>query len=229
VKKIFEPDTAEKRKIFYPPDVTFEKDSTGEYEMLFFGTGNREAPKIVRTTLNRLYALKDKNYSGTLSKTNLVDVSSFYEKSAAEQTTMLNNIQSNYGWYINLAKKEGEKCLATPVVYYKVAYFTSFSPSSEAIDDPCFVGEGTAMLYALNYATGEAVFNFDDPTDLGVGAPPSTASDRSTVIGTAIPSGVVITVIGGKVTAYIGVGGGVYKPTLSGTRSLFPMHWKLVF
>jgi len=229
VKKIFEPDTAEKRKIFYPPDVTFEKDSTGEYEMLFFGTGNREAPKIVRTTLNRLYALKDKNYSGTLSKTNLVDVSSFYEKSAAEQTTMLNNIQSNYGWYINLAKKEGEKCLATPVVYYKVAYFTSFSPSSEAVDDPCFVGEGTAMLYALNYATGEAIFNFDDPTDLGVGAPPSSKSDRGTFIGTAIPSGVVITVIGGKVTAYIGVGGGVYKPTLSGTRSLFPMHWKLVF
>jgi type IV pilus assembly protein PilY1 len=153
----------------------------------------------------------------------------FYEKTPEEQTTMLANINSTYGWYIHLEKKEGEKCLATPVVYYKVAYFTSFSPSPEATGDPCFVGEGTAMLYALNYATGEAVFNFDDPTDLGIGAPPSTGSDRSTVIGTAIPSGVVITVIGGKVAAYIGVGGGVYKPTLSGTRSLFPMHWKLVF
>ena len=31
-------------------------------------------------------------------------------------------------------------------------------------------------------------------------------------IGTAIPSGVVVTVIGGKVVAYVGVGGGVYKP-----------------
>jgi len=229
VKKIFEPDTAEKRKIFYPPDVTFEKDSTGEYEMLFFGTGDREDPKEILTVKDRLYALKDKNYSGTLSKTNLVDVTSFYEKTAAEQTTMLNSIQSNYGWYISLDKKDGEKCLASPVVYYKTAYFTSFSPSSEAVGDPCFVGEGTAMLYALNYATGQAVFNFDDPTNLGIGAPPSTGSDRSTVIGTAIPSGVVITVIGGNVTAYIGVGGGVYKPTLSGTRSLFPMHWKLVF
>ena len=48
-------------------------------------------------------------------------------------------------------------------------------------------------------------------------------------IGTAIPSGVVITVIGGKVTAYIGVGGGVYRPALSSTRSLFPVTWKLVF
>jgi hypothetical protein len=39
VKKIFEPDISEKRKIFYPPDVTFEKDSTGEYEMLSSGQG----------------------------------------------------------------------------------------------------------------------------------------------------------------------------------------------
>jgi type IV pilus assembly protein PilY1 len=173
--------------------------------------------------------LKDKNYSGTLSKTDLVDVSLFYEKTTAEQQTMLDNIQSSYGWYISLDKKDGEKCLATPVVYNKTAYFTTFSPSPEATGDPCFVGEGTAILYALNYATGEAVFNFDDPTDLGIGAPPSTASDRSTIIGTAIPSGVVVTVIGGRVTAYIGVGGGVYKPTLTSTRSLFPMHWKLVF
>jgi type IV pilus assembly protein PilY1 len=233
-KKIFEPDTAEKRKIFYPPDVTFEKDINGEYEMLFFGTGDREDPKEYKSVNNRIYALKDRNYSGTLGKTNLVDVSSFHEKSSAEQTTMLAAIQSNYGWYIALdnQKKDelyGEKCLASPVVYNKIAYFTTFSPSTGAITDPCFVGEGTASLYAVKYGTGEAAFNFDDPTNLGIGAPPSSKSDRSLTIGTAIPSGVVITVIGGKVTAYIGVGGGVVKPPTSGTKSLFPVHWKLVF
>jgi len=31
------------------------------------------------------------------------------------------------------------------------------------------------------------------------------------------------------VVAYIGVGGGVVKPPTSGTRSLFPVTWKLVF
>jgi len=229
MKKIFEPDTAEKRKVFYPPDVTFEKDSTGEYEMLFFGTGDREDPKGVKSIKDRIYAVKDKNYSGTLSKTNLVDVSLFYSKTAAEQTTMLANIGSGYGWYTQLEKAEGEKCLAPPVVYAKVAYYTTFSPSTEAVSDPCFIGEGTGTLYAMNYATGEAAFNFDDPTNLGVGAPPSTRSDRRMTIGSAIPSGVVITVIGGKVTAYIGVGGGVVRPTLSSTRSLFPVTWKLVF
>jgi type IV pilus assembly protein PilY1 len=228
VKKIFEPDIAEKRKIFYPPDVTFEKDSTGEYEMLFFGTGDREDPEGVEPTKDRLYALKDRNYSGTLNKTDLVDITLFYAKTAAEQTTMLNSIKSKYGWYLQLNKKEGEKCLASPVVYYKVAYFTTFSPSPELIDDPCYVGDpGAARLYALNYATGEAALNLDLTND--VGGIVINADDRGTFIGASIPSGVVVTVIGGKVTAYIGVGGGVYKPTLSGTRSLFPVYWKLVF
>jgi type IV pilus assembly protein PilY1 len=232
-KKIFEPDTAEKRKIFYPPDVTFEKDSTGEYEMLFFGTGDREDPKEYKTVNNRIYALKDKNYAGTLSKTDLVDVTSFYTLSADQQTVKINEIKSKYGWYIGLENQKkddqyGEKCLASPVVYNKIAYFTTFSPSTGAITDPCFVGEGTASLYAVNYGTGEAVFNFDLTNDSG-GNVVKDKSDRSTVIGTAIPSGVVITVIGGKVTAYIGVGGGVVKPPTSGTKSLFPVHWKLVF
>ena len=57
---------SEKRKIFYPPDVTLEKDS-GDYEMLFFGTGDREHPKE-STNINRLYAVKDKNPSSPFNR-----------------------------------------------------------------------------------------------------------------------------------------------------------------
>jgi type IV pilus assembly protein PilY1 len=230
LKKMFEPDTAEKRKIFYPPDVTFEKDSTGEYEMLFFGTGDREDPEDTEGYLDRLYALKDKNYSGTLDRPDLVNVSTFYDKTAAQQTAMINEIKSKYGWFINLNRREGEKCLASPVVYNRVAYFTTFAPNPLVIDDPCYVGDpGTARLYALNYLTGEAALNLDLNNDEDEGGIVINADDRSTDIGASIPSGVVVTVIGGRVTAYIGVGGGIYKPTLSSTRSLFPVHWKLVF
>jgi type IV pilus assembly protein PilY1 len=227
-RKIFAPNVSYKRKMFYPPDVTFEKDSTGEYEMLFFGTGDREDPKGIESYKDRLYAFKDRNYSGTLGITDLVNVSSFYDKTAAEQTAMIDAIKSKYGWYIELTKKEGERCLASPVVYYKVAYFTTFSPNPEVVDDPCSVAEpGAAGIYALNYTTGEAAFNFDLTND--VGGIVKNASDRSTYIGSSIPSGVVVTVIGGRVTAFIGVGGGVYKPTLSSNKSLFPLTWKLVF
>jgi type IV pilus assembly protein PilY1 len=218
---------SEKRKIFYPPDVTFEKDSTGTYEMLFFGTGDRENPKGT-TDQDRIYAFKDKNVSGSKGESDLVNVTNFYSLSAAQQASTLDSIKTGYGWYIILDKQQGEKCLATPMVYNKIAYFTSFSPSSGSVTDPCFIGEGTATLYGVNYGTGEAILNLDLTNDVG-GTVVKSKTDRSTTIGTAIPSGVVVTVIGGKVVAYVGVGGGVYKPQLSSTRSLFPMTWKLVF
>ena len=48
------------------------------------------------------------------------------------------------------------------------------------------------------------------------------------LIGTAIPSGVIITFIRGLAVGYAGVGGGVYTPTLPSTRSLVPIQWKIV-
>jgi type IV pilus assembly protein PilY1 len=223
------PGATDKRRIFYPPDVTFEKDSTGEYEMLFFGTGDREDPKGDKD-VDRIYAFKDRNPSTAKGESDLVDVTGFYSLSESQQTAKIEEIKTKLGWYIILDKKAGEKCLATPVVYNKTAYFTTFSPSTEAISDPCFIGEGTASIYALNYGTGEAAFNLDLSNDTGGGTVVVKGkSDRTAIIGSAIPSGVVITVIGGRVTAYVGVGGGVYMPTLSSTRSLYPVHWKLVF
>src|SRR4030042_5239560 len=73
-KKIFNSNLVEtnQRKIFYPPDVTLENDE-GNYEMLFFGTGNREHPNDI-TLINRLYAVKDKNSSTVLTENYLVDV-----------------------------------------------------------------------------------------------------------------------------------------------------------
>jgi type IV pilus assembly protein PilY1 len=61
--------TSDHRKIFYPPDVTLEKDD-GNYEMLLFGTGDREHPKVT-TVINRLYAVKDKNPSTALAENDL--------------------------------------------------------------------------------------------------------------------------------------------------------------
>ena len=48
------------RKIFYPTDVSLEKDSYGNYELVLFGTGDREHPKST-SVVDRLYTLKDRN------------------------------------------------------------------------------------------------------------------------------------------------------------------------
>jgi type IV pilus assembly protein PilY1 len=231
-KIIFNSNTGgEKRKIFYPPDVTLEKDS-GDYEMLFFGTGDREHPKG-STNIDRLYAVKDKNPSSPLTETNLVDVTQDLlqdaNASAADKTVVFNSLATKDGWFIKLDQNLGEKCLSSPVVYYGVVYYTSFAPTFGSEGDPCFVGEGTGRLYALRYKSGDAAFNLD-----GLGTIDTlTRSDRSATIGTGIPSGVIITFIEGKTVAYVGVGGPggprVPRPKLLSDKSVVPVTWRIVF
>jgi type IV pilus assembly protein PilY1 len=218
--------TSDQRKIFYPPDITLEKDN-GYYEMVFFGTGDREHPKTTNVE-NRLYAIKDKNQSTVLSENDLVNVTDDLlqdsDTTLEEKTGILQSLQEESGWYIRLGEHPGEKCLSNPVVFYGIIYYTTFTPTFGAEDDICFVGEGTSRLYALNYKTGNAVFNLDGSLDGTM-----TRSDRSMVIGSAIPSGVIITFISGKSMGYVGVGGGVYKPTLLNYKTIIPVSWRIVF
>jgi type IV pilus assembly protein PilY1 len=235
-KNIFNanPGASDKRKIFYPPDVTLEKDS-GNYEMVFFGTGDREHPKATNN-VNRLYAVKDKytvaggvyNPTTVLTETNLVDVTLDLLQdpgtSDATQTAIMNDLNTRSGWYIVLNEYSGEKSLASPVVFYGIIYFTTFTPTLGSETDVCYLGEGSGRMYALKYKTGNAAFNLDGSLDGRV-----TRTDRSALIGNAIPSGVIITFIGGTATAYVGVGGGVYRPPLPTTKSLIPMYWRILF
>jgi type IV pilus assembly protein PilY1 len=216
---------SDQRKIFYPPDVTLEKDS-GNYEMLFFGTGDREHPKET-VVLNRLYAVKDKDPAAQLAETDLVDVTLdlLQDPNYPQKSSIFQSLSEKNGWFIKLDQSPGEKCLSVPVVFYGIVYYSTFSPTAGSETDICFVGEGTSRIYALKYKTGNAAFNFD-----GLGTIDNlTRSDRSMIVGSAIPSGVIITFIGGTSVGYVGVGGGVYKPTLFSKRSIIPVAWRIVF
>jgi type IV pilus assembly protein PilY1 len=218
--------TSDQRKIFYPPDVTLEKDN-GNYEMLFFGTGDREHPKATNF-INRLYGVKDKNPIAALTENDLVDVTQdlLQDPSATQtqKTNVLNALMEKNGWYSKLDQNVGEKCLSNPVVFYGVVYYTTFTPTFGTSGDVCFLGEGAARVYALKYKTGNAAFNLDGSLDGAL-----TRSDRAMVVGSAIPSGVIITFINGTSVGYTGVGGGVYKPKLFGKKSLVPVSWRIVF
>ncbi len=203
-------DSGDRKKIFYPPDVCLENGG-GWYEMLFFGTGDRADPKEV-TVSNRIYAVKDKN-GPTLTESNLRDVTD----------ALLNDTDTDNGWYIRLNRHLGEKVLSTPVVYFGTAYFTSFIPDSEQSDDLCYVGQGRARLYALGYKTGDPVFDLD-----GLGGT-LDIDDRSAEIGVGIPSGVVIAIFGEVAKGYVGVGGGIYHPPVSNKSTILPQWWREVF
>ena len=217
--------SSNKRKIFYPPDVSLEK---GNYEMLFFGTGNREAPKNT-TVVNRIYAIKDKNPSSVLTENDLLDVTDdlLQDPSATstQKTTVMNALSTKNGWFIKLDQNAGEKVLSNSVLFYGVIYYTTFTPEFGDPADPCFLSEGKGRLYGLNYKTGEAVFNLDGTS---IGGLDITEEDRSKIIGPSIPSGVIITFIANRSVAYAGVGGGVYQPPTKKTKSIIPINWRMV-
>jgi type IV pilus assembly protein PilY1 len=213
-----------KRKIFYPPDVTFESG----YEMLFFGTGDREHPKETSKN-NRLYAIKDKNPSSPLKEANLYDATLdlLQVGDSATQAAQLALLNASEGWFIKLNEvdHDGEKCLSSSVLFYGVVYYTTFQPTFGSTGDICSLSEGIARLYAVDYKTGNAVFNLDE---LGT-TEDLTRSDRSGEMGTSIPSGVIVTFVGGTTVAYGGVGGGVFRPPVISTRTIIPINWRIVF
>jgi outer membrane protein assembly factor BamB len=219
-------------KIFYPPDVTFENDS-GNYEMLFFGTGDRENPRGELASINRLYAIKDKPpYPHTpMVEGDLKDVTEDLlqdpDTPDSTKTTIFNELRSKHGWFIKLDQRPGEKCLSNPVVFYGAVYYTTFAPTVEGQSNICYLGPGSGIFYAVDYKTGNAVFNFDATNDTTEEV--IKRSDRGKVIGPAIPSGVIITVIGGSSAGYVGIGGGVYVPDVLKRNVLIPVNWKMVF
>jgi type IV pilus assembly protein PilY1 len=196
-----------KRKIFYPPDVTLEKG----YEMVLFGTGDPEHPNDT-SVINRFYGVKDRGLSTTLTEDNLEDVTN--GSSAPEQ------LAKKEGWFVSLDANKGEKVTGVSVVAYGVTYFTTFAPSPKS-------GEKIARVYALNYQNGNPILNLNPANDTeGVKI---DLSDRSRVIGTGMPSGTVITVLNGKLVAYTGFNGGMYRTPLRKTSSIVPVWWRQVF
>jgi len=214
-KVIFD-DSGNERKIFYPPDVVFEYG----YEMLFWGTGDRAHPKN-EMIVNRIYALKDRDPAAPLTEIDLVNVTANLVQDGTEQekADTLADLNNGDGWYIELNENPGEKVLAPAIVYFGAAYLTTFTPTPGDPIDPCYVGEGTARLYALAYKTGAAMMDFDESDDLD-------KSDRSTVIGTAIPSGMVIALLRGMGASYVGVGGGIVTSDLVTAAAMDQMYWR---
>lgn len=220
-------------KIFYPPDVTLENDA-GNYEMIFFGTGDRENPKGDLTNINRLYAIKDKPPypHSPMIENDLKDVTEDLlqdpDTPDSTKTSILNELRSKQGWLIKLDQRPGEKCLSTPVVFYGAAYYSTFAPAVEGGTNICYLGVGSGIFYAVDYKTGTAIFNLDATNDLG-GEEVVKRSDRGAVIGAAIPSSPIITVIGTSSAGYVGIGGGVYAPDILKKNILIPVNWKMVF
>jgi type IV pilus assembly protein PilY1 len=197
------------RKIFDRPDVTLEDG----YEMVFFGTGDREHSNEIKT-INKFFALKDIGINSPLSEKDLADVT--------KGADTVQDLDGKKGWFINLEAGKGEKVFAPPIVLFKVVYFSTFTPPSEKDD-----GHGIARVYALNYKNGGPILNLNPANDTEEAK--IDFSDRYKIIGTGIPSGTVISVLNGKPFGFTGIsGGGIYHTPLRGESAIVPIWWREV-
>ena len=223
------------RKIFYSPDAVEETFG----EMIFFGTGDRADPEGTGV-VNRIYAVKnyweDPSTFTTLKESDLYDATEdlIVLGDLTQQNLARTKLAEKKGWFVKLDQFAGEKVTSPVLVFNGVAYFTTYTPESSTISsgDVCEVvsGRGQARLYALNYKTGEAAFEWsniyeEDDTD-DHNTVTKGRWDRSKIIGTSIASAPVVAVLRGGPQIYIGVEGGIKKENPDVKQALETFFWR---
>jgi type IV pilus assembly protein PilY1 len=218
------------RKIFYSPDAIEEEHG----ERIFFGTGDRADPNATGV-VNRIYVVK--NYwddpPTTLTESDLTDVTEdlIVLGTAQEQVDTRAALANSKGWYIRLDQYPGEKIISSVTVFGGVLYFTTYTPDTGTPpSDPCEVvsSHGQARLYALNYKTGEAAFEWSDiyEEDSDGNEVTKGRHDRVANIGTSISSAPVIVVLRGGPRGIISIAGGMTGFDPDDKINLHTIYWK---
>jgi type IV pilus assembly protein PilY1 len=238
---IFAADDAPGRKFFYRPSVTLEHG----YTIVALGSGDRPHP-LNTAGVDRLYLIKDHGQkfepgqpATLIRETHLIDVTDNelqgLDTTSDRRQEILETILTSHGLFIRLNQHAGEKVLAAPLIFNKVAYYTTYTPNADVSVDPCSPGNlGISRIYAIDYKTGEAVLDLDKTNNSDEGSNPNAdkgdyvldRDDRSRTLGQGIPSGIVVIMPpSGEAELLIGCGGGLCAedPTLGGT--IFPIYW----
>jgi type IV pilus assembly protein PilY1 len=127
----------------------------------------------------------------------------------------------------------GEKSISPVTLFAKVVYAPTFQPLVPSAD-PCAYNN-IARVFAVDYCTGSAVYNFykanDDPTPpAGETGVKLTRLDRYLAIGDHIPSGVSVVIRYGKAAAFISVGGKIYPlPEIKMPGGMIPLYWREIY
>jgi type IV pilus assembly protein PilY1 len=161
------------RRFFHAPDIIEAYDSTGNFDGVLINSGNRADPLETDVT-NYMFYLKDRiinsGNSSVLSRTPLVltDIPDQTDCISGNEGSC--NSDMSLGWRIEM-EDAGEKGLASPLVDFGLAFFSSYVPYGSSAD-PCKVQEGDGYLYVVNLVDGTAAFNDNRKYYVGPGIPP---------------------------------------------------------
>ena len=215
------------RKFFYAPSVVQQNFAGNLGDWIYLGSGDREDPQS-NDVVNRFYAIKNpwptgwENDDDTLAVTDLSDVNyDIYNDTGATQLqkdTKTLELELKSGWWFNLGNS-GEKIVSSPLVFDKVVYFTTFTPTSESspATDSCSTGSGAgiARLYAVNYENGSAVFDLDNDGQ----------KERSYIIGSGIPSQPIVVATEDELILMIASEKKVVTSEIEVNRDFIPYYW----
>lgn len=157
------------RRFFHRPDMVPSSDSTGAFDAVIIGTGDRTNPRETSTS-NYFYMLKDRNVTtGSVagSPYNHAELTGPNPNGLGDITDTCINDGSctadlTNGWKLEL-EETGEKVLAPALTAFGTIFFTSFLPDGTSAQQGsvCEPTEGAGRLYAVNINDGSPVNNYD--------------------------------------------------------------------
>lgn len=173
------------RRFFHAPDIVQSKDSTGNFDAVIIGSGDRPNPLdrpngSVRVE-NWMFMIKDRRtapHDGSTVSTSVEDLdrvaTDFKDITDACMTTACTPAELSYGWRLKLTEGPGEKSLSSPLTIDNVVYFTTYLPLGRTVDlsddvekKTCGPAEGRGLLYAVSLADGTPPLNYNEYNDDG--------------------------------------------------------------
>ena len=160
---------ADDRRFFQAPDYAPIRGAAGGFDVITFGSGDREDPTN-KSTVNWLYAYRDARTAIGLPDTipttdaavtapaDLTDLTTACNTETASSCTV-----GNFGWRVRFTGS-GEKAFSQPLSTGGVVYLSTYIPPGAA--GGCVPTEGSSRLYGLALTNGQPrVRQFIDDTD----------------------------------------------------------------
>lgn len=153
---------ASDRRFFHRPDFVKHRDSSGSYDAVIIGSGNRQHP-LETAVDDFMYMIKDRYIAaGAGTEASLVDHADLVDltDNCLQNNSCGSAPNLSSGWKIEM-EETGEKVLATATTIVGTIYFTSYTPAdNSAFSTSCEPSEGSGRLYAVDLDNAIAVKDY---------------------------------------------------------------------
>lgn len=144
------------RRFYEQPAVAFVREGSKPVLYVTIGSGYRAHPKDT-TTREAIFVIKDEAALQPASTT-VATLSNLQNVTAGTEIESID--PDKRGWYYFL-QDNGEKVLASPVVFDYQILFTTYAPTEQNSEDVCVVRYGESFLHRVDLRTGNAVNSVD--------------------------------------------------------------------